>query len=87
MMFVRGKVRQSFNNLGSYKKVNGVYFPFSIESGTPGVPTDDAKLTFSKIEANVTMPDSEFAMPAAPAGKGKPAQTGAPRASTQSERK
>jgi hypothetical protein len=63
LMFVRGKVHQTFTNLGSYKKVNGVYFPFSIESGTPGEPANNKKLTLSKIEANVPMPDSEFKMP------------------------
>lgn len=62
-MFVRGKVHQSFANLGSYKKVNGVYFPFSIDSGTPGDPTNDNKLTLSRIVANVPIPDSEFKMP------------------------
>jgi hypothetical protein len=64
LMFVRGKVHQTFTNLGSYKMVNGVYFPFSIESGTPGDPANNVKLTLSKIEANVPMPDSEFKMPA-----------------------
>lgn len=64
LMFVRGKVHQTFTNLGSYKKVNGVYFPFSIASGTPGDPANDIKLTLSKIEANVPMSDSEFKMPA-----------------------
>ena len=63
LMFVRGKVHQSFTNLGSYKKVNGVYFPFSMVVGTPGDPANDYKLTLSKIEANVPMPDSEFKMP------------------------
>jgi len=80
LMFVRGKVRQTFSNLGSYKKVNGVYFPFSIETGTPGDPADDAKLSFSKIEANIPMPDSEFTMQAMPAGKVEPAQTSPPSA-------
>jgi hypothetical protein len=66
LMFVRGKVRQTFSNLGSYKRVNGVYFPFSIERGTPGDPADDEKITISSIEVNIPMPDSEFKMPEAP---------------------
>ncbi len=66
-MFVRGSVRESFNNLGSYKKVNGVYFPFSVESGSPRHPADALKITFTKIEANIAIPDSEFKMPAQPA--------------------
>jgi hypothetical protein len=63
LMFVRGKVHQSFKNLGSYKKVNGVYFPFSIESGNPGDPANIDKLTVSNMEANVSMADAEFKMP------------------------
>jgi outer membrane lipoprotein-sorting protein len=66
MMFVRGKVRETFSNLGSYKKVNGVYFPFSIEQGSPGNPANDSKITISKIEVNIPMPDSEFKMPGGP---------------------
>jgi hypothetical protein len=66
-MFIRGSVRESFNNLGSYKKVNGVYFPFSIESGSPRSPGTAAKTTVTTIEANIAIPDSEFKMPAAPA--------------------
>ena len=70
LMFVRGKVRHTINNLGSYKKVNGVYFPFSIESGTPGDPGNDIKLTFTTIEANVPIPDSEFKIPGEPVSRG-----------------
>jgi outer membrane lipoprotein-sorting protein len=66
MMFVRGKVKETFTNLGSYKKVNGVYFPFSIEQGTPGNPANDSKVTISSIEVNVPIPDSEFKMPSVP---------------------
>lgn len=72
LMFVRGKVRETVDNLGSYKKVNGVYFPFSDESETPGDPTSTNKLTLTKIQANVDMPDSEFKMPVPAAAK--PAQ-------------
>ena len=63
--FIRGSVRETFNELGSYKKVNDVYFPFSIESGSKQSPNDRAKITVEKIEANVPMDISEFKMPAA----------------------
>ena len=66
-MFVRGSVHESFNNLGSYKKVNGVYYPFSVESGSPRHPADAQKITYTKIEANIPIPDSEFKMPDQPA--------------------
>ena len=62
-MFVRGSVHESFNNLGSYKKVNGVYFPFSIESGAPRTP-GTTKITITNMVANAPIPDSEFKMPA-----------------------
>ena len=69
LMFVRGKVRQEFTNLGSYKKVNGVYFPFSMEWGTPGDPSSVNKVTLARIEANTPMPDAEFKFPVVAAGK------------------
>jgi outer membrane lipoprotein-sorting protein len=63
-LFIRGSVHESYSNLGSYKKVNGVYFPFSVESGSPRNPGPGQKITFTKIEANVEIPDVEFKMPA-----------------------
>jgi hypothetical protein len=74
-MFVRGSVRESFNNLGSYKQVNGVYFPFSVESGSPRSPGSAAKITYTKIEANADMPDSEFKMPQAGKASGPQAKS------------
>jgi hypothetical protein len=71
LMFVRGTVRESFSNPGSYKKISGVYFPFSVETGSPRNPGMAAKLTITKIEANVPIPDSEFKMPAAPQPAGQ----------------
>jgi hypothetical protein len=80
-MFVRGSVRESFNNLGSYKKVNGVYFPFSQESGSMRNPGSTQKITYTKIEANVDIPDAEFKMPAAPKAPATPAATEPPKPS------
>ena len=77
--FIRGAVRESQTDLGSYKEVNGVYFPFSIASGPKNRPDQKGTITIDKMEANVSLPDSEFKMPAAPAGK--PAGTGKPGAS------
>src|ERR1700728_3707751 len=75
LMFIRGSVRESFSNLGSYKRVNGVYFPFSIESGSERNPGNDLKTTITKMEANVTIPDSEFKMPVEPAKRAAPPPT------------
>jgi hypothetical protein len=64
---IRGSVRESVSALGSYKPVNGVMFPFSIESGPKNNPNARGKVTFTRIEANVPIEDNEFKMPAAPA--------------------
>jgi len=65
--FIRGSVRESITMLGSYKPVNGVMYPFFIESGPKNNPDQRGKITVTKIETNVPIEDSEFKMPAAPA--------------------
>jgi hypothetical protein len=60
--FIRGSVRERVTELGSYKPVNGVYFPFAIETGPKRNPDAAAKITFEKIEANVDIPDRDFRM-------------------------
>src|SRR5206468_1552545 len=65
--FIRGSIRESIQELGSYKQVNGVYFPFSVDSGPKSNPNARARVTFTNIEANVEIPDSLFKMPAMPA--------------------
>ena len=65
--FIRGSVRESVSLLGSYKPVNGVMYPFSIESGSKNNPDGRGKITITKIEANLPIDDSVFKMPAAPA--------------------
>lgn len=62
--FTRGAVRESVIDLGSYKPVNGVMFPFSIATGSkanPGAQTTSVE----KIEVNVNIDPSDFAVPAA----------------------
>lgn len=62
-LFLRGSVQEFAVNLGSYKPVNGVMFPFSVASGPKGVdnlPTT----TYDKIEVNVPLEDTKFAVPA-----------------------
>src|SRR5437868_1625559 len=66
-LFIRGQVRETLNNLGSYKQVNGVYFPFSVESGAKRDPNNMSKVTIQKMEANVPIDEAQFKMPAAPA--------------------
>ncbi len=62
--FIRGSIRETEQDLGSYKQVAGVYYPFSIESGTKGNPGDHARISIDKIEVNVPLDDSVFKMPA-----------------------
>jgi hypothetical protein len=78
--FIRGAVRESQTDLGSFKQVDGVYYPFSISSGPKGRPDQKGTVTIEKMEANVTVTDTEFKMPsapAAPAAKPGPAKPGA----------
>jgi hypothetical protein len=66
LTFIRGSVRESVTLLGSYKPVNGVMYPFSVESGPKNNPDARAKVTFTSIEANAPVNDGEFKMPASP---------------------
>ena len=63
--YIRGSVRETFTDLGSYKRVAGVYYPFSMETGSRSNPSDRAKITISNMEANVSFPRSTFRMPEA----------------------
>jgi len=64
--FVQGAVRESFTEMGSYKLVDGMYFPFSIEAGNKRNPGQTAKITIDKIEANIPIDAAEFQMPETP---------------------
>src|SRR5437764_14182957 len=46
--FIRGAVRETMNDLGSYKPVNGVMYPFCIESGAKSDPSQLLKTTFDR---------------------------------------
>jgi hypothetical protein len=62
--FIRGSVRESVVDMGSYKPVAGVMYPFTISQGSkanPGAQTT----TFDKIEVNVPINPSDFAVPRA----------------------
>jgi len=63
--FIRGSVRETLSELGSYKQVAGVYYPFSIEKGPKADPTARTKITVDKIEINVPLDESAFKMPGA----------------------
>src|SRR6266566_5384894 len=62
--FVRGAVRENVADLGSYKKVGGVMYPFSLASGPKNDPSSWQSVTIEKMEVNVPLSNSEFAVPA-----------------------
>ena len=62
--FVRGAVRENVADLGSYKKVGGVMYPFSLASGPKNDPSSWQSVTIEKMEVNVPLSSSEFAVPA-----------------------
>jgi hypothetical protein len=64
VQFVRGAIRETFIEPGSYKTIAGVYFPFTVESGTKQ-SADRTKVTIEKVEVNVAIDPQEFKMPSA----------------------
>jgi hypothetical protein len=62
--FIRGSVQENVTDLGSYKPVGGVMFPFSVSGGPKNDPTSWQTVTYQKIETDVPLQDSDFAVPA-----------------------
>lgn len=62
--FIRGSMRENATELGSYKPVNGVMYPFSIASGPKNDPSSWQSVSIDKIEANVNLDNADFAVPA-----------------------
>jgi len=60
---IRGTIRESVTDMGSYKPVAGVMYPFWIADGTKENP-DAQTTTIEKIEVNVTISPADFAVPA-----------------------
>jgi hypothetical protein len=61
--FIRGSMKENVTELGSYKPVNGVMFPFSISSGPKTDPSSWQTISILKIEANVPLNNGDFAVP------------------------
>jgi len=61
--FVRGSVRESVTEMGSYKPVAGVMYPYSISQGSKANPAAQTT-TVEKIEVNVNINPADFAVPA-----------------------
>jgi len=62
--FIRGSVKETAAEMGSYKPVNGVMYPFSSASGPKNDPSSWQTVTYDKIEANVPLDNADFAVPA-----------------------
>ena len=73
---VRGEQREYETIVGDYKAVNGWYLPYSFESNAKG-SSNKQKVTYDKIEANVSIADNRFVPPPPPASaeakQGQPA--------------
>jgi len=65
---IRGTEVEMEQILGDYKQVDGVYFPFSVESGPKG-GSFHSTVTLEKIEINPVIDDSRFTMPSLPTAK------------------
>jgi hypothetical protein len=60
---IRGTVQYGETLLGDYEQVNGVYYPFAVDSGQKGSPFR-TRLTVEKVEVNVPLDGTRFAIPA-----------------------
>jgi hypothetical protein len=61
--FIRGSVHESVSEMGSYKPVAGVMFPYSISQGSKTNPAENT-ITIEKIDVNVSLEQTDFAVPA-----------------------
>ncbi|HTR25218.1 MAG TPA: hypothetical protein VMI10_14650 [Terriglobales bacterium] len=78
---VRGTDHEFESAIGDYKEVDGIIFPFAVETSAKG-SDQKQKITISKIELNVPAEDAQFKMPppapAAPAGAPEPPKADKP---------
>jgi hypothetical protein len=61
--FIRGSVREVVVEMGSYKPVAGVMYPYSVSQGTKVNPSAQTT-TVEKIEVNLPLATADFALPA-----------------------
>ena len=59
---VRGVKQEQETDVGNYERVNGVYLPFSMESGPKGEPKSQ-KIEIESIDAGVEIDPAQFAFP------------------------
>lgn len=59
---IRGAIQYTETFYGDYEQVDGLYYPFAVETGEKGSQSRQ-KLTIEKIEVNVPLDDARFSMP------------------------
>jgi hypothetical protein len=70
---IRGTVQYTETYFGYYEQVNGIYYPFAVETGDKGSDSR-TKFTVDKVEQDIPLDDARFSMPAAkPEAKASPA--------------
>lgn len=66
-IIAHGVPQETVTDYSDYEKIDGVYYPFSQETGPAG-SSDRSQLQIDKAQANVAAADTLFQFPAAPAG-------------------
>lgn len=61
--FIRGSVKEQVTEYGSYKPVEGVMYPFSMAIWPKSDPTQALTVSIDKVEVNVPLAESVFAVP------------------------
>ena len=64
---VRGAESLTETDYGDYEKVDGVYFPFEVDSGPKG-SSDLQRITYKTVKANASLTPTIFQEPRGPAG-------------------
>jgi hypothetical protein len=62
--FIRGSVKENASEMGAYKPVAGVMYPYTVSSGPKNDPTSWQTITVNKVAVNVPLDDADFAVPA-----------------------
>ena len=70
---IRGSIQESETYFGDYEKVDGMYFPFAVETGQKNDP-NRLRINFEKVEFNMPIDDSRFAVPSMTATPPAPAK-------------
>jgi len=60
---IRGTVQYTETFFGDYEKVNGIYYPFAVETGEKGSESR-TKFAVDKVEVDVPLDDARFSMSA-----------------------